>query len=471
MIDAQEIEDRGQQLAIHSSNVQRDYLFGWLLYYLFVHGRFRDELFLKGGNGLRKAYFLETRFSGDLDFGTAHDIDMELLKQEITGACAYIQEHAGITFELDRNDVKEKFGKWKEDRWKVFEVRIYFRDFYGEESKIVLRISLDVTRFDRAYLPIQTRPLLHPYSDAEEIACNIRCMQLEEILATKLKCLLQRDYAPDLFDFIYSLYLNDQIPIDKRAVRSVFLQRTIFERSPGMARKILLKLPFEMLRAKWTKTIVCGEGLLMDCEDAISKFVTQVNEIFEGAAEASYYDKLFFEPDARNAILRAGKSMTLLRIVYNGADRLIEPYALKFQQRRDGVAKEYFYVYDRTGSSLNPGWKTFVAENVQSISNTEETFEPQYEIELSKAGDIPEDRLLYDPAKQRQPRRGMPGTSRGWGSVPRRVSSLDPKHVFRCSTCGKLFYKKSYDSSLGEHKNKRGYLCYGYGVFVRTTYP
>lgn len=241
MITAQEIDDRARTLAIHTSNVQRDYLFGWLLHYLFAKGRFKDDLFLKGGNALRKGYFLETRFSGDLDFGIAHDIDLDLLKQEVSDACTFIQDKAGIVFELGRNDVQEKFGKWKEDRWKVFEVRIYFHDFYGEESKIVLRISLDVTRFDRTYLPIQTRLLLHPYSDAAEIACNIRCMQLEEILATKLKCLLQRDYAPDLFDFIYSLYLNDSIPIDKAAVRRVFLQRTIFDRSPGIAKRILLR--------------------------------------------------------------------------------------------------------------------------------------------------------------------------------------------------------------------------------------
>lgn len=233
--------------------------------------------------------------------------------------------------------------------------------------------------------------------------------------------------------------------------------------------RILLKLPFEMLRAKWAKTIVCAEGLLMDCEDAISKFSAQVNEIFQGAPDVSHYDSVFFEPDARNVILRAGKSMTLLRIVYNGVERLIEPYALKFQQRRDGVAKEYFYVFDRTGSSGNPGWKTFVAENVQQISNTETAFEPQYEIELAKAGDIPEDKLLYDPAKQ--PSRSTRRVSPVWPVVRRtRPASLGPTQVFRCSTCGKLFYKKSYDGTLGEHKNKRGFPCYGYGIFVRTKF-
>lgn len=43
--------------------MQRDYVFGRLLTAIYI-------LVLKGGNGFRKAYFPNMRFSADLDFGT-----------------------------------------------------------------------------------------------------------------------------------------------------------------------------------------------------------------------------------------------------------------------------------------------------------------------------------------------------------------------------------------------------------------
>lgn len=64
---------------------------------------------------------------------------------------------------------------------------------------------MDITRFDRVMLPLQKVALIHPYSDAREVACEIRCMKLEEIIATKLKCLMQRQHAPDLFDYAYTI--------------------------------------------------------------------------------------------------------------------------------------------------------------------------------------------------------------------------------------------------------------------------
>lgn len=475
MITKDEIEQKSKDLAINTSDIQRDYLFGWLLNYIFTKSSLKDTLFLKGGNALRKAYFINTRFSSDLDFGTPEDLDIEQLKTEIVSACDYVNNQSGIQFVVDRNDVQEKFGKWKEDRWKVFEVKIYFKDFYGNSKNITLKISLDITRFDEHYLPIQERSLIHPYSDSSETQCVIRCAQLEEILATKLKCTLQRERAGDVFDLIYSIYLNSDIPVDKALIREVFLHKTIFESNPGVAKNILLKLPFEYLKAVWKKSIVCTQDVLLDVDEAVHKFTSSIEDIFDGVSGTSWDDSYFFGPEFRNAILKAGRDMTLLKVVYLNHERMIEPYALKFQERKDGVAKEYFYVYDRVGSKNNPDWKTFVAENFQSIENTDEKFNPQYEIELCKSGEIPEDRYLYDRDKHltKEYERAVKKARRGNTSRTKvqRTYSFGPTHVFKCSNCGKLFYKKSYDGNIKEHKSKRGgYPCYGYGIFVKTKY-
>lgn len=56
----------------------------------------------------------------------------------------------------------------------------------------------DVTEFDRLHLPVQTRRLIHPYSDAADCNAEVRVVKLEEALADKLSCLIQRRYSFDL---------------------------------------------------------------------------------------------------------------------------------------------------------------------------------------------------------------------------------------------------------------------------------
>jgi predicted nucleotidyltransferase component of viral defense system len=476
MIDKTEIDKKAKELEIHTSNIQRDYLFGWLLRYMFTQSKFKDTLFLKGGNALRKAYFIQTRFSKDLDFGTPNNIDQSLLREEIKNACRYVHEKSGIQFVENRNTVEEKFNKWNEPRWQVFEAKIYFKDFYGKADHITLKISLDVTRFDKNYLPIQIKELLHPYSDSSQVNSVIRCMKLEEILATKLKCMLQREHAPDLFDFIYSIYLNKDISIDKREMRRVFLKRTIFESNPSMAKNILLKLPLEYLKARWAKAIIYTQSKLIDLNDAIGNFTAEISNIFSDVPDSSYNDHLYFGPDLRNKILQAGRTLTLLRVIYNRADRLVEPYSLKFLERSDGTAREYLYVWDRVGSKNNPGIKMFLPDRIALLENTNEVFIPRegQEIELCRAGEYPENRYLYDKKKKAardlEKRYIWIRKKSGRIRTTSRTSSFGPKYVYKCSTCGKRFYHKTQNSTLRQHKNKNGFPCYGYGIYVGMKY-
>jgi hypothetical protein len=77
----------------------------------------------------------------------------------------------------------------------MIEARVYFKSFYGEGDARI-RVDLDVKEYDRIFLPIQTRRLIHSYSDAPLCQGEIRCLKLEEMLASKLKALLQRRHSP-----------------------------------------------------------------------------------------------------------------------------------------------------------------------------------------------------------------------------------------------------------------------------------
>lgn len=115
--------------------------------------------------------------------------------------------------------------------------------------------------------------------------------------------------------------------------------------------------------------------------------------------------------------------------------------------------------------------RSFVSNKVEALENTEETFEPQYPIELSKSGEMPEDRYLFDPNKpEKAPRVSRIRAVRA--SRPRQQrASGGLKYIFKCSVCGKRFTRSSHDASLRPHKGKGGYQCYGtYGIYAGTKY-
>ncbi len=246
MIDKQEIDTKSDELGVHVANVQRDYVFGWLLAGLAQAGnRLRPSLILKGGNCFRKAYFEHARFSNDLDFSTQTELDADALMEGLSQACTFAGERSGVEFLVDQSRVSER--SLADNEAKIYEARVYFKSFYGEED-VRIRVDLDVKEFDRLFLPIQSRRLIHAYSDVAQFQADIRCVKLEELLASKLKALLQRQHSPDLYDFVHAVFFQKTLNISRREVLMTFLKQTIYEPQPLIARNLLLELPFQTIR-------------------------------------------------------------------------------------------------------------------------------------------------------------------------------------------------------------------------------
>jgi len=345
---------------------------------------------------------------------------------------------------------------------RVYEVRIYFKDFYGKRDDLRIKISMDITRFDKVMLDIQKVPLIHPYSDVAQVACQIRCMKLEEIIATKLKCLLQRQHAPDLFDYAYSIKLLGG-SLNRDEVARTLIAKTIFGRNPHVLKEILRETPFDYFKECWNKTIVCAKAIVIGAEEAIESFLTDLDVLFHPYQDNGYSQFTFFAPELRMPILKAGREQTLLKITYNGANRIVEPYSLKYLEKRNGDAREYLYVYNCSGGSNPPGVRSMIPSGFQSIENTGDKFTPRFPVELSKAGELPEDRYLFDPNKPSQAPRSL--LNRG----ARQSTGL--KYIYRCTICGRNFRKTTNDGTLREHNGKNGYKCSGrYGYYVNTKY-
>lgn len=441
MIDRDEIVNKSEELGVHASNVQRDYVFGWVLAGIFSVSDLRNHLVLKGGNCFRKAYFDAARYSPDLDFATTQSLTQDYIALELNRVCDFIEENSGVQFVKERTRVEAKKGV--DPSKQVHEARLYFRDFFGETSQIVISIRLDVTQFEKIFLPTQVRNLIHPYSDRSLCRAELKCLKLEEMLAAKLKCLLQRRHSADLYDFVCATFINPSIEINQKEVVSTFLKMTIFGSGPGIVKELLYNLPFHIIRGLWQQHLIFPRDGAIEFDSAVNRFKLTVDSMF-GALPPMRGEFAFFPSHLRNPIMEAGYTMTLLRIVYRGFEREVEPYSLKYKVRQDGVAREYLYVYDRSGGRSAPGLKSLIHQGIQGISNTDIEFEPRYEVELSKAGEFFTEPYFRGRSR---PRFG--------------ISLSGPRYVIECSVCGKRFYRKKYSTRLNPHKDTYGNPCFG----------
>jgi predicted nucleotidyltransferase component of viral defense system len=446
VIDRDEIEAMSEQLGVHTSDAQRDYLYGWLLAGVYGDNpMMRDRLVLKGGNAFRKGYFVSTRFSGDLDFAAPAGLHPSQLLEALNGACRMIQARTGVEFDLGRNG---QTGLRSIDSNKtVYKFTLYFKDFYGKASTMTIALRMDVTEFGLLYLPIQQRKLIHPYSDQAECATTLEVVSLEEALADKLKCLLQRHMSSDLFDLVYSIFVNNDIAVDKTTIVTTFLRKTIFEPSPQAALRLLLAVPFEVMRRYWSK-IVCMAESRMDFNTAVERLKGELRSLFSSFRYGDANQLAFFPAELRAPIMQAGRSQTLVRMTYDGMPRLVEPYALAFKWRQDGTGQEYLYVWDQTGGRSGPGVKSLFNWKITSLENTDIKFEPRFEIELAKAGEYGQ-RTTFDSSRS--------GARRSTRPRPR----LQARYRVRCAYCQREFDRTSPTTVMRPHQDSYGNPCPG----------
>ncbi|MBU8764158.1 nucleotidyl transferase AbiEii/AbiGii toxin family protein [Micrococcus luteus] len=471
MITREEIIEKGKEFDINTSNVQRDYVFGWFLAGIYHISELKDHLVLKGGNALRKAYFENTRFSGDLDFAVQHSLAQELIQQEMDKICDFVQTNAGVIFEKEKNKVSEK-QRIDKDK-KVYEVKIFFKDFYAVTSQLIISIKMDITQFDKVHLPIQKRYLVHPYSDFRDIPIEISCLKLEEILASKLKCLLQRRHSSDLYDYVFSFVLNNSIELNRMEIIKTFSKMTIFEESSiGVARSLLVDLPFQFIKGFWEKHLVVPQRGKLHFETATEKYKQIIDEMF-GSLPIGRGELAFFPSHFRNTILEAGQKMMMLQVNYNGTVRLVEPYSLVYKVTKQGIGSEYLYVFDTTSRPDSaPSVKSFMHTKIDSIELTDIKFQPRFEVEISKAGEY-QDNTYFGRSRTTKPKLkrtlGKQILVRNRSSRAKVASG--PTFIYKCSYCNKEFRRKTHNGSLNSHKDKYGNKCYGKrGFFIRTVY-
>lgn len=205
--------------------IEKDYCLGWFLKGLSGHSSLKAKLVFKGGTALKKMYIPEYRFSEDLDFTSREDLSQNDLKAFLDTVCRNITGTTGMRFETVALEAKrEVLG---ETAW---EARI---SFTGPrlQARLPRRIKLDITAYEKIHLDPLLKKVHHPYSD--QFSARIYVYSIEEIVAEKLRTILQRGYPRDFYDVWYLIASGrSSLPVDTVKVKAVFVEKCRYKNVP-----------------------------------------------------------------------------------------------------------------------------------------------------------------------------------------------------------------------------------------------
>lgn len=223
MIPKKEIFALARSTGIRSENMERDYVISWLLKGITEAKGFAGRYAFKGGTALRKLYFPDYRYSQDLDFTITRALSESELQTALGHAALAVERTSGIISRVaDVTTVREVPGE------EAYRARIEYQGPLGRLGGTQPRITIDATLYERVVLPLEERALIHPYSDADVCQARITAYPLEEMLAEKMRALLRRRYARDVYDlwFLFKHHANE---MDMKAARHALEEKSRYK--------------------------------------------------------------------------------------------------------------------------------------------------------------------------------------------------------------------------------------------------
>jgi len=163
---------------------------------------------LKGGTALRQLYFPDWRHSVDLDFSVPPFFPAERLRSSLTAWFEQIEELHGVQVSL--RDFHRADG--------AVRARARFVGPLRHPNRLLLDITLD----EPVLLPPQRRPVVTGlFTDPRP---HVLSYALEEILAEKLRSILQRGKTRDYYD-VWRLLKEKADAFDRQTARRVLSEK------------------------------------------------------------------------------------------------------------------------------------------------------------------------------------------------------------------------------------------------------
>jgi hypothetical protein len=203
MIALDELRRIAGRLGLGLAQAEHEYVLLCALDGLSQTPSLRDAFALKGGTALRQLYFADWRHSVDLDFSVAPGFPAETLRARLLQWFAQVEALHGVALTL--LDLHRPNGAAR--------VRARFVGPLAHPNRLLLDITLD----EALLLPWERRPVVTALFDRP--TPQVLCYSLDEILAEKLRAILQRGKARDYYD-VWCLLKEKRNGFDPKMVRT-----------------------------------------------------------------------------------------------------------------------------------------------------------------------------------------------------------------------------------------------------------
>jgi uncharacterized protein len=217
MIKPGEIQKLAAGQGLRDTQIEKDYVIGWILRGISQNGYLKSQLAFKGGTAIRKFHKKDYRLSEDLDFTfIGHEMNTEIIKEKFNEVILFVNNGSRIDLEL-REEKMHTTGNFS-----------FYIGYSGPlRGKIDKKdIKVDICQSEKICCEIQILTAINDYSDLKE-EYNIECYSINEILSEKLRSLMQRTIPRDLFDIWYFLYTEKKDILD---IADYFSEKTVFKR-------------------------------------------------------------------------------------------------------------------------------------------------------------------------------------------------------------------------------------------------
>ena len=390
MISRDEILAFRDEWGIREDVIEKDYVLGWLLAAIAAQPELRTQWVFKGGTCLRKCFHETYRFSEDLDFTvvsggpeTAEDLLPVFARVD-----EWLRARSGIELEVVPSMVRRAQNRRGNP---TTTLRIGYR---GPRNPPNLpKVKIDLTSDEVLVGPTDARGILHPYSDADALSVEVTTYNIAELLAEKIRALVERCRPRDLYDVIH-MYRHPNLLDLAAVVHAALRVKCQHAGIPVPDARTVLSSPFRAeLEQEWANMLEHQLPHLPSVEEYWAAVEAMFNWL--GGARLPKLPraegKERLDPDwvpPRSMASWGGRPLE--RIRYAGSNRLkveidyraeegrhgwrrVEPYAFRRTQEGNVI---FFLVNDR--GEL----RSYRTDRIADVRITDESFVPTYLIEF-----------------------------------------------------------------------------------------
>ena len=253
MIKPNEISKTANTLGLRETQVEKDYVIGWVLKGISNNEYLKKRLVFKGGTALRKIHFPDYRLSEDLDFTfTGNDFNQKDIDTQFDETIKWIQNESRISISIQDKTIHQTGN---------YSFNLFYTGPLGGKGANK-SIKVDIATDEILLTAPEELPVNNKYTDLEDKFC-IFSYTIEEIIAEKMRSLMQRTTPRDIYDL---WYLFEEENCNVKDYINTFNEKAKLKKlnPPEFTAKVEQKK--EIFRKQWNSSLVNQVKVVPDFE-------------------------------------------------------------------------------------------------------------------------------------------------------------------------------------------------------------